>query len=75
MRNNHNFYWISYYNAYRDDGMGYNLSRGGRGTPHYKFSLEYLESVSGKNNPHYGKKRSKESIERTLLTKSIMFSK
>jgi len=61
-------YFIAYYNSYRGDGGGYNLTRGGDGSFGYKHTEESLEKISknriykrGKDHPNYGKSPSEES--------------
>jgi hypothetical protein len=55
-------YFIAYYNSFRGDKNGYNLTRGGEGMVGFKHSPESIEKIinnrrsfKGKNNPAYGK--------------------
>jgi group I intron endonuclease len=55
-------YFIAYYNSFKDDGGGYNLTRGGEGSIGFKQSSESIESIKknlpdrhGKNNNRWGK--------------------
>lgn len=58
-------FWIQYFNTFK--GKGYNLTEGGEGTSGYSYSKEQLKrmsenhtDVSGRKNPRYGVKLSKE---------------
>ena len=55
-------YWISYYNA-TDNTIGYNISNGGN---------DY-RSMSGKNNPMYGRHHSKETREKIAEKQRLTF--
>lgn len=56
-------YWIAYYNSFIDDKCGYNLTRGGDGL--FSCSEEIKDtmskSMSGENNPFFGKVHTDES--------------
>ena len=52
-------YWISYYNSYRDDGEGYNLTRGGDGL--LDPSVETRKKLSDINK---GKPKSEETKQK-----------
>jgi len=62
-------YWISYYNSYRDDGGGYNLTRGGDGLldPSQSTRKKLSEMNKGENSYWYGKKHSEESNRKRSL--------
>jgi len=61
-------YFISYYNSFRGNGKGYNLTKGGEGNlgwiPTKKARRNMSKANSGENNPNYGKHPSPETLEK-----------
>jgi 2-polyprenyl-3-methyl-5-hydroxy-6-metoxy-1,4-benzoquinol methylase len=71
-------YWIAYYNSFKGDGGGYNLTRGGDGSlgsthseeSKLKMSVNRKGKGTGKNNPMYKRHHSEESKKKMSLAHS-----
>jgi len=62
-------YWIAYYNSFKDDGGGYNLTRGGEGM--FEASIETRKKISDGNKGRQVSKETRQKISETLTGKYI----
>jgi hypothetical protein len=68
-------YWIAYYNSFKDDNGGYNLTRGGEGSLGYEHTDEAKHKMSimrkglrtGEDNSMYGKHHTEETKKKISI--------